>query len=495
MLNLIKPSKVKLFEFRQILIAFCLFVFIVPVLFTTPADAQVKALENLRETGKAFAAVAKKVSPAVVFIKIEKTIDSQPAGQSFSPFGDDLFRHFFGLPFSQGQPRHFQQIPHRQEQMVGQGSGFIISSDGYIMTNNHVVGNTDKVVVSLKDGREFKAKTIGTDPHSDIAIIKIDAKDLPVLSLGNSDKIEVGQWVLAIGNPFGLSDTLTAGIVSAKGRSSVGITDYENFIQTDAAINPGNSGGPLVNLDGEAIGMNTAIFSKNGGSMGIGFAIPINMAKDIGNQLIKNGSVTRGFLGIIIQNITPGLAKTFGLKDHKGVLISQVTKDSPADKSGLKQGDVIIEFDGKPVDKVGPFRNRVSLKMPGTKGKIVVLRDGKPLTLFVTLGKLPANNEIAGISSHRLEKLGLSVQTLTQNIADQLGYQGETGVVVSQVDPGSIAALAGIKPGALIQEVNRKKINNVEDFNQAIEKAPKHKAILMLIRQGKYSRYLALETS
>lgn len=483
----------KLSKSRHMLKTICLFACLVSVPFTIPAHAQVKALENLRETGKAFAAVAKKVSPAVVFIQIEKTIDNRPVGQFYSPFGDDLFRHFFGLPFSQGQQRHFQQIPRRQEQVVGQGSGFIISADGYIMTNNHVVGDTDKVIVRLKDGREFKAKTIGTDPHSDIAVIKIDAKNLPVLALGNSDKIEVGQWVLAIGNPFGLSGTLTAGIVSAKGRSSVGIADYENFIQTDAAINPGNSGGPLVNLDGEVIGMNTAIFTKNGGSMGIGFAIPINMVKAIGNQLIKKGSVTRGYLGIVIQNLTTELAKTLGLKNHKGVLIAQVTKDSPADKSGLKQGDVIIKFDDKPVDKVGPFRNRVSLKMPGTKGKIVVLRDGKPMTLSVTLGQLPANNKIAGISSHRLEKLGLSVQTLTNNLADQLGYQGEAGVVVSQVDPGSVAALAGIKPGALIQEVNRIKINNVDDFNKAIEKTPKHKAILMLIRQGKYSRYIALE--
>ncbi|MFQ5902242.1 MAG: Do family serine endopeptidase, partial [Candidatus Binatia bacterium] len=320
-----------------------------------PANAQKKAIENLRETGKAFAAVARKISPAVVFIKVEKTVTGGSPFSPSMPFGDEFFRHFFGEPFPYRQP------PRQRQRIVGQGSGFIISSDGYIVTNNHVVGDADKVIVGLIDGREFTAKTIGTDPHTDVAVIKIEAKYLPVLPLGDSDALEVGEWVLAIGNPFGLSHTLTAGIVSAKGRSSIGITDYEDFIQTDAAINPGNSGGPLINLEGRAVGINTAIFSQTGGYMGIGFAIPINMAKSIRDQLIKHGSVTRGYLGIMIQDITPALAKTFGLDTTKGVLISEVTKGSPAGMAGLARGDVIVEFNGHPVEKVGPFHNEVAL--------------------------------------------------------------------------------------------------------------------------------------
>jgi serine protease Do len=325
-----------------------------------------------------------------------------------------------------------------------------------------------------------------------VAIIKIDDEKLSVLPLGDSENLEVGEWVVAVGNPFGLSHTLTAGIVSAKGRSSVGITDYEDFIQTDAAINPGNSGGPLVNLDGKAVGMNTAIASKNGGYMGVGFAIPMNMAKAIGDQLIKNGSVIRGYLGILIQDLTPDLAKTFGLEDQKGILVSQVTEDSPAEDAGLKQGDVIVEFAGKPVEKSGAFRNSVSLMAPGTREQITVLRDGSQKTLDITIGKLPDSGLTASDTPHNINKLGLSVKTLTKELAEQFGYQGETGVVVTQVHSGSIAAMAGIRPGVLIQEVNRKRIDNTEDFKRAVELTPEHGTVLMLIKDGQYSRYVAI---
>jgi len=461
--------------------------------FGTSLHAQDKAIESLRETGKAFASVAKKVSPAVVFIQVEKTIQSQPVAGGFPPFGDDFFRRFFGMPGPEGQPHQFQAPARPQRRVVAQGSGFIFTSDGYIMTNNHVVADADKVTVRLEDSREFKGKVIGADPHSDVAVIKIDAKNLPVLPLGDSDKLEVGEWVIAVGNPFGLSHTITAGIVSAKGRSSVGITDYENFIQTDAAINPGNSGGPLVNLDGQAIGINTAIYSRSGGYMGIGFAIPINMARAIADQLMKHGSVIRGYLGISIQDLTPELAKSFNLEPDKGVLIAQVTKDSPAQKAGLKRGDVVVEFDGKPVTKAGPFRNRVAMKTPGTKTEIKVLRNGKATTLTVTIGKLPEKGVLTSSSSEQLMKLGITVQALTPELAKQLGYEGLTGVVITQVDPGSIAAMAGLQPGILIEEANRVPVKTTEDFQRAVKKTPPHGVLLLLIRQGANSRYLALK--
>jgi serine protease Do len=472
--------------------AFMLAVLSLPV----AVAAQDHGIESLRQTGKAFAAVAKEVSPAVVFIQVEKTVDQSsvqffsPFGEG-SPFGDDFLRRFFGTPLPEG-PNQYDRAPQRQ-QVIGQGSGFIISKDGYILTNNHVVGDADKVTVKLVDGREFTAKTIGTDPHSDVAVIKIDSENLPTLPLGDSDAIEVGEWVVAIGNPFGLSHTLTVGVVSAKGRSSVGIADYENFIiQTDAAINPGNSGGPLVDLDGRVVGMNTAIFSSSGGYMGIGFAIPINMAKAIKDQLIQTGSVIRGYLGISIQDLTPELAESFGLEDHKGILVAEVTEDSPADKAGLKQGDVIIEFAGKPVNEVGPFRNLVALKTPGSKEKMTILRDGKRKTLSVTIGKLPDEGPSTTAASHSMEKLGFTVQTLTPDLARQFGIQDEKGVVVTRVTQESAAAMAGIKPGTIIIEVNRRTVNDTDDFKQAIAETSEKGTVLLLIKEGQHTRYVAL---
>lgn len=469
------------------------------LLVCAPAShAQDNGIENLRKTGHAFASVAKKASPAVVFIQVEKVVDTQPAGEfswpfggQQSPFGNDFFRHFFGPSSPQGRQR--SNPPQSQQRQVGQGSGFIISDDGYILTNNHVVGGADKITVKVEDGREFTGRIVGTDPHSDVAVIKIDAKDLPVLPLGDSDALEVGNWVLAIGNPFGLSHSLTAGIVSAKGRSRVGLADYEDFIQTDAAINPGNSGGPLIDLEGKAVGMNTAIFSRSGGYMGIGFAIPINMAKAIKDQLIKTGSVTRGYLGIMIQDLTPELAESFGLGDQKGVLIAKVAEDSPAEKAGLKQGDVIVKFDGEPVKNVGAFRNSVSLKSPETKVDVTVLRNGKSRSLKVTIGKLSDDNMVAGTkSAHKSDQLGITVQTLTPDLAEQFGYQGETGVVITQVNPGSVAAQAGLQTGNLVQEVNRVQVHNVDEFRQALAQSEKTDSVLLYVRDGEYSRYIVL---
>ncbi|MCK5913696.1 MAG: Do family serine endopeptidase, partial [Desulfuromusa sp.] len=363
------------------------------------AVAQDAGLDSLRETGKAFRSVAKQVGPAVVYIRVEKEIKQQGmADNPFGghPFGDEFFRRFFGQPPQQQGPH--KKVPQRRES--GQGSGFIISADGYIMTNNHVVGDADKVTVQLLDGREYTAKIIGTDPPTDVALIKIDADEkLPFLPLGNSDQLEVGDWVLAFGNPFGLSHTLTAGIVSAKGRSGIGLTDYENFIQTDAAINPGNSGGPLINLDGEVVGMNTAIFSRSGGYMGIGFAIPINMAQNIYQQLVKHGGVTRGRLGVLIQDLTKDLAESFDIDQRVGILIAQVVGDSPAEKAGLKQGDVILKFNGNKVDKVAKFRNQIAMTRPGTDVEFLVLRDTKKKKIKAKIGTMETDSEGHPVSS------------------------------------------------------------------------------------------------
>jgi len=360
------------------------------------------------------------------------------------------------------------------------------------MTNNHVVEDASSITVFLQDGRELEAETVGTDPATDVAIIKIAESDLPYLKLGDSDQLEVGDWVLAFGNPFGLSHTLTAGIVSAKGRSGMGLSDYENFIQTDAAINPGNSGGPLVNLDGRVVGMNTAIFSRSGGSMGIGFAIPINMAQQVRTQLVEHGKVTRGHLGVYIQDLNQDLAESFGLPDTKGILIAKIIEDSPAEKAGLEQGDILLTLDGEPVGKVAEFRNRVAMMAPETKIKVGLLRDGKIRTLTVTIGKREDDSEMSASKPGSAAQLGMSLQTLTPELREQLGYEDEAGVLVTNVEPGSPAANAGIARGALILEVNRKPVTSPEQIKQALQDNP-GKPLLLLVRHKDATRYLALK--
>lgn len=453
--------------------------------------AQDTGLESLRETGKAFRSVAKQVSPAVVYIQVEKAVEQQSRRNPFgnSPFGDEFFRRFFGEPPQQQHPQ--KKAPKRRSS--GQGSGFLVSADGYILTNNHVVGGADKVTVQFQDGREFTAKIIGTDPPTDVAIIKIDADEqLPFLQLGDSDQLEVGDWVLAFGNPFGLSHTLTAGIVSAKGRSGMGLNDYENFIQTDAAINPGNSGGPLVSLDAEVIGMNTAIFSRSGGYMGIGFAIPVNMIKTIRQQLVEHGAVTRGRLGVYIQDLTQELAESFDLEQGKGILVAQVIEDSPAAEAGLQQGDVIITLNAEPVAKVASFRNQISLTRPGTKIKLTVLRDGKEKTIKARIGALDTDDQGRPVESGNVPKLGMSLQELTPELAERFGYQDSKGVLVTTVEADSLAARAGIKSGDLIEEVNRKLVTKPEQVQKLIKESNK-KSLLLLVRQGDANRYLALK--
>lgn len=463
--------------------------FALAAISAAPARAD-DGVESLRQAGKAFSSVAKKVSPAVVFISVEKVEEVGRNRQGF-PFDDDFFRRFFDQPFPEGDPGN----QPRRRRVQGQGSGFIVSSDGYILTNNHVVGDADEVIVHLQDGRELKARQVGSDARSDVAVIKVDAdEDLPVLELGDSEQLEVGEWVLAIGSPFGLSHSLTAGIVSAKGRSSVGITDYENFIQTDAAINPGNSGGPLVDLNGKAVGMNTAIFSRSGGYMGIGFAIPINMVRNIMDQLIDSGQVTRGYLGVLIQDLTQELAESFGLNTHRGVLIASVNEDSPAAQGGLKQGDVVIRFDGHEVTSVGPFRNRVSMVTPGSVVTMTVMRDGKEVDLEIEIGTLPDEVGVAAAPEQEsLDALGFAVQTLTPELAERFELEDTTGVVVSSVDNGSPAFQAGLRPGMVIAEVNRTSVSNVKTFNEAISKSGDGGPVLLLVKDQRGSRYIALK--
>jgi len=473
---------------------FVISILLILLLFSSPLPAVAQdtgTIETLRQTGKAFARIAEQASPAVVGIKAEKTITQEYPTTRQSPFGSPFFDDdFFDYFFRRSVPN--RRSPQRKYHQQYQGSGFIISSDGYILTNNHLVGESDKVTVMLSDSRELEAKIIGTDPESDIAVIKIDAGNLPTLKLADSDALEVGEWVLAIGNPFGLSHTVTAGIVSAKGRSGIGVAAYEDFIQTDAAINPGNSGGPLLDLDGRVIGINTAIISRSGGNMGIGLAIPVNIAKNVYNQLIKGGTVVRGYLGVMIEDLKPEMADYFGLKDAKGVILPEVMKDSAAEKAGLKSGDIVIEFEGQPVENAREFRNHVAMLKPGTKVKMVVLRDGRRKTFTVELGKRPGQTQIAAEQPVPLEQLGLTVQALTNDLAEQLGYKQLTGVVVSSVEPGSLAYLAGIRRGMLIIEVNQTQVSNVEDFNTEFKKAEEKGMVLFLINNGQYNQYIVL---
>jgi serine protease Do len=475
-----------------------LFVLSIAVLPTVEGvfAAEQENINAAKQMSKAFASVSKEAMPAVVFIQVEKTVE---AGQMFGgqmPFGfndpfeqfnDEFFKRFFGDRMPQSQPRKFRQS--------GQGSGFIISKDGYILTNNHVVGDADKIKVKLKDGREFdKAKVIGTDPDSEVALINIEGDNFPVLPLGDSDKVEIGDWVIAIGNPFGLVETVTVGVVSAVGRSKVGIAEYEDFIQTDAAINPGNSGGPLINLDGKVIGINTAIFSQSGGYMRIGFAVPINMAGSIQEQLLKTGKVIRGYLGIYIQNMTPELAESFGLDKSEGILVTEVSKDSPAEKAGLKQGDIILEMDNKKMETDTMLRNDVSMLSPGTRVKLLIFRDGKQQEKTATIASRPGTaTERTEPAQQPKERLGLQLQNLNKELVEQFGYPLGEGVIVSQVVPGSQADSEGIQPGDLIVSVDGKKVSSVDEFERVIGEVQKGKKVRMLVKHGQYPRYVVLQ--
>jgi serine protease Do len=455
------------------------------------ADAR-PPLASVAETSKAFTEVTKSVAPAVVHIRATKQMTMTSGGPQM-PGGlegqipDEMLRRFFGDRMPEFR------TPGPQAPQVGEGSGFLISSDGYILTNNHVVGGTSKLEVTLHDGNKLVAKVIGTDERTDVALIKVEGKGLPTLPLGNSETLEVGEWVLAIGSPFGLAGTVTSGIVSAKERDGMGITDYENFIQTDAAINPGNSGGPLVNLAGEAVGINTAILSRTGAYNGIGFAIPMNMAKQICDQLMEHGSVTRGFLGVIIQPLTPELARAFGMPETTGALVGDVADDGPAARSGLQRGDVIVKLDGEAVKDTTSFRNRVAMIKPQTSVALEVLRDGQTKSVSVEVGRLPDSPEVVNASQEISRPWGLQVQTLDSALADKLGVSETSGVVVTSVEPGSAAASAGMQPGMVVQEVNRQAVKNASEFETAVKATKDGDSLLLLVQLQGQTRYVVLQ--
>ena len=482
--------------FRAQLLLTTFFIAVSLLTIHTVTAAEDENIALLDRTAKAFSSVVKKAGPAVVYIGVEKSATGFAGqGGNQAPFGlfdDPFFQRFFGPQFQQPrvQPRQFKQR--------AAGSGFIIADNGLILTNNHVVEDADTIKVKLADEREFTATIIGTDPQSDVALIKIDAKNLPTLPLGDSDKLEVGEWVIAIGSPFELSQTVTVGVVSAKGRSKIGINDYENFIQTDAAINPGNSGGPLLNIYGEVVGINTAIFSRSGGYMGIGFAIPVNMAKSIEKQLKKHGKVTRGWLGVVIQDINKDLASSFDLEKAEGILISEVGEDSPAEKAGLKQGDVILSLNGTRLNDVSDLRNRIAMIPPESSVTMKIIRNGRTKYVDVVIGEQPENfsrparGPRGSGSGSMLGKMGLGLQDLTPALANQFGYQKGQGVIIAEVAPDSPADRVGLQPGQLIEEVNKIRIHNMAELKKALKQAKNYKQILLRVRAGEYSQYVVL---
>jgi serine protease Do len=445
---------------------------------------QLKAAEDL---SAAFEYAAEVIKPSVVNISSVKHIKPSTQGRRLPP----ELREFFGDQFFQFME---PQVPPKGLEQEGLGSGVIVSKDGDILTNNHVVADADEVMVTLPNGQQHKAKVIGTDPKSDLAVIRIKASDLTPAVLGDSDKVRVGEWVVAVGHPFGLSYTITTGIISAVGRANVGVADYEDFIQTDAAINPGNSGGPLVNIRGRVIGINTAIFSRSGGNMGIGFAIPSNMARTIMDSLIEHGKVVRGWLGVAIQNLTEDLSQSFGYKGTDGVLVGDVTPDSPAEKAGMKQGDIITSLNGKDTPNMNELREAVASIAPGKTVKIDVFRDGERKTLTVTIGEQEAG--MASATGHEpAEKgLGMTLKNLTPDLADQLNLSQTKGVVVTEVEALGAAARAGIRLGDVIISVQGKPVQNVAQFNQEIRKHDVKKGVRLVVQTGQMTRFVFLRT-
>jgi len=461
------------------------------------SEARVKLEEKMAamaEFSEGFSAVADYVTPSVVTVETERTVKVRtydPFG-GMDPFGDffggdDFFRRFFG-------PRNDQQ---QERRIDGLGSGVIVSEDGYVITNNHVIADVDKIKITLSTGKQYDGKLIGRDPRTDIAVIKIDEKELKALKLADSDKLKVGQWVIAVGNPFSksLSHTVTAGIVSGKSRSQVGFDTDVDFIQTDAAINPGNSGGALVNMNGELVGINTAILSNTGGYQGIGFAIPSNTAKNIMEQLIKSGKVVRGYVGISMQDVDEQLAKAMNLKSTKGALVAQVVKDSPAERAGVKQGDVIIKIDGKEVDGMASVRKMIVSKKPGTDVELTVIRDGKEMKLTVTLGEAPS--EIAAASedtgpNESIKRLGMDVATANADLAGKYGLNaGEKGVIITSIDKNGPAFRGGLREGDLIKRVGKDDITNVREYTTAVNKVKPGETVLFLINRKGNSLFIA----
>ncbi|OLB93746.1 MAG: hypothetical protein AUH30_19410 [Candidatus Rokubacteria bacterium 13_1_40CM_68_15] len=440
---------------------------------TRPEPALVAPRDGRSAPPEGWTPVARAAMPAVVNIASARTVRG-PAGPATPFFSDPFFRFFFGP----------ERAPRRERSL---GSGVIVTRDGYVLTNNHVVEGAQDIRVTLGDRREFTARLVGADSKTDIAVLKLPAGSFSIIPLGDSKRVDVAEVVLAIGNPFGLSQTVTMGIVSAVGRANLGIADYEDFIQTDAAINPGNSGGALVNARGELIGINTAIFSQNGGYMGIGFAVPVNMGRQVMEQIIKRGRLTRGYLGLTVQDLTPAVARGLGLSEARGVLVADVSPDGPAAAAGIRRGDVITAVDGKPVDDVGHFRNLVADTPPGTRVRLTVKRDGREEPIEVAVGELPDRTPTAAAAGARgrPDAAGLSVADVTPELVRRLGLpSGIHGVVVTEVSPTGRAAEAGLRAGDVIQEVNRRPVRSAQDFTRALTEAADRDLVLLVNRAG-----------
>lgn len=474
------------------------------------AQLNTPGLEAANDLSTAFRTVAKNSVRSVVSIVTESKAP-ETRGPSLDRFfqNDPRFKEFF-----ENNPDFEQMFPGpgnnggRQRRVQGQGSGFIMNSDGWVVTNTHVVQDADKVTVRLHDGREYLATEVKTDPRSDVAVVKIEAdSDLVPLPLGDSDQMEIGDWVLAVGSPFGLEMTVTSGIISAKGRGPR-INEREDFLQTDAAINPGNSGGPLVNLRGEAIGINTAISTRSGGYDGVGFAIPMNMAKWIAGQLIENGKVRRAYIGVAIQEVTNAIAEQLGTDVGEGALVSQVMPEGPAGKAGVEPGDLILKLNGQDVDGTRELQGIVERLNVDQSYPLIVQRDGKRKKLDIVLKEMPGDYTLSSAmgverqdekekeseNSTTSEELGVDVQELDDELAQQLDLEGQSGVVISSVEPNSLAANAGLSVGDLIEKIGSKKIKNLKDFEAAMKKASLEEGVLILVRSGNATRFVVIQS-
>ena len=441
-----------------------------------PAAPAPDSQRLLRALEDAFVSVADRATPSVVNVSVKVKREARPESGA-APEMEERFREFFGPELFE---RFFRRRAPRDEGRAA-GSGVLVDPRGYILTNNHVVENATAIEVRLSDDRKFKATLVGRDGRTDLAVLKIEnaAGPLPVADLGDSDRLRVGQWAIAIGNPFGLDRTVTVGIISATGRTHVGVATYEAFIQTDASINPGNSGGPLLNLDGRVVGINTAIVSSG---QGIGFAIPINMARDIMTQLINRGRVVRGWLGIGIQDLSPELAAGFGVKEDAGVLVADVMKDGPAAAAGLRPGDVIVEFGGSAVKDVPDLQKRVAAVEPGRAAPVKVMREKKGVTLSVTIGEQPTDDAMEAESGDEI--LGLTVEPLTPETAQQGRLTARSGLLVTEVTPGSPGAAAGIRAGDAILEVNRRPVSDAAAFRQAVAGLKPGESVPVYLQRG-----------